>query len=152
VLAFLRMILILFGYFEIKNGCAKTCAKNTKKTLKDQDFNFAIWHRLWRTEPYARIITESYNPNPADIRQATIPYHDALLKRDYTPLQCVERVWAIEALADALEKQWRPRVDFEVRGLGRWQHELSICVPSTESLAKIQERRKTFAALGFDKP
>jgi hypothetical protein len=86
------------------------------------------------------------------IRQAAIPYHDALQKRDYTPLHCVERVWAIEALADAPEKQWLPvRVDFKVRGLGRWQHELSICVPSAESLAKIQERRKTFAALGFDK-
>jgi hypothetical protein len=87
------------------------------------------------------------------IRQAAIPYHDALQNRDYTPLQCVERVWAIEALADAPEGQWLPiRVDFEVRGLGRWQHELSICVPSVESLAKIRERRRTFAALGFDKP
>jgi hypothetical protein len=84
------------------------------------------------------------------IRQAAIPYHDAVLKRDYTPLQCVERVRAVEALADAPENQWLPvRVDFDVRGVGRWQRELSICVPSAESLALIRERQRTFAALGF---
>jgi hypothetical protein len=84
------------------------------------------------------------------IRQASIPYHDAIQKRDYTPLQCVERVRAIEALADAPEKQWLPvRVDFDIRGVGRWQDELSICIPSAESLAMIKERQKTFAALGF---
>jgi hypothetical protein len=84
------------------------------------------------------------------IRQAAIPYHDAIQKRDYTPLQCVERVRAIEALADAPENQWLPvRVDFDVRGVGRWQHELSICVPSAESLSEIKERQKAFAALGI---
>jgi hypothetical protein len=37
-----------------------------------------------------------------------------------------------EPLADAPVKNWLPiRVDLEVKGLGRWQHELSICIPST---------------------
>jgi hypothetical protein len=83
------------------------------------------------------------------IRQAAIPYHDEIQKRDYTPLQCVERVRNIEPLADAPENQWLPvRVDFDVCGVGRWQHELSICIPSAESLTKIRERQRTFAAMG----
>ena len=82
------------------------------------------------------------------IRQAAIPYHDALQKQDYTPLQCVERVLAVEAIAEVPENQWLPvKVVFDVRGVGRWQHELSICIPTADSLAKIQERQKTFAAL-----
>jgi hypothetical protein len=86
------------------------------------------------------------------IRQAAIPYYDEIQKREYTPLQCVERVRSIEALADAPEKQWLPiRVDFDVSGVGRWQHELSICIPSAESLATIKERQKIFSAMGFGK-
>lgn len=85
------------------------------------------------------------------IRQAAIPYYDEIQKEDRTPLQCVERVWSIEALADAPEKQWLPvRVEFDVRGVvGRWRRELSICIPSAEALAEINERQKKFAVLGF---
>jgi hypothetical protein len=65
------------------------------------------------------------------IRQAAIPYHDPLSNLQYTPLLCVERVFGIEVLAEAPTNNWLPvRVDFEVKGVGRWQHELSICVPS----------------------
>jgi phage baseplate assembly protein W len=82
------------------------------------------------------------------IRQAAIPYHDPLLKLPYTPLQCVERVRSIEALADAPENQWLPvRIDLDIRGVGRWQRELSICIPSAESLYEIKERQKTHATL-----
>lgn len=67
------------------------------------------------------------------IRQAAIPYIDPLDSRQYTPLQCVERVFGIKPLADAPTDNWLPvRVDLEVKGLGRWQHELSICVPKDE--------------------
>jgi hypothetical protein len=67
------------------------------------------------------------------IRQAAIPYMDPLYNHPYTPLQCVERVFAIELLADAPTNNWLPvRVDLEVKGLGRWRHELSICVPMEE--------------------
>jgi hypothetical protein len=82
------------------------------------------------------------------IRQAAIPYRDEIQKKDYTPLQCVERVWQVEALADVPENQWLPvRVEFDVRGVGRWQHELKICIPSADMLATIQERQKDFAVL-----
>lgn len=46
---------------------------------------------------------------------------------------CVERIYGIELLADAPFESWLPiRLDLEVRGLGRWQRELSICVPKEE--------------------
>jgi hypothetical protein len=64
------------------------------------------------------------------IRQAAIPYLDPLGNRQYTPLQCVERVFGIEILADAPANNWLPiRVDLDVKGIGRWQRELSVCVP-----------------------
>jgi hypothetical protein len=39
------------------------------------------------------------------------------------------------------------RIDFDVSGIGRWQCDLSICMPSAETLEKIQNRREIFAAL-----
>jgi hypothetical protein len=64
------------------------------------------------------------------IRQAAIPYVDPISNRNYTPLLCVERIFGIELLADAPTGRWLPiRVDLEVKGIGRWQHELSVCVP-----------------------
>jgi hypothetical protein len=64
------------------------------------------------------------------IRQAAIPYTDPTNNRKYTPLLCVERVFGVEILADAPTKKWLPiRVDLSVKGLGRWQHDLSVCIP-----------------------
>jgi phage baseplate assembly protein W len=82
------------------------------------------------------------------IRQAAIPYHDEVQGRQYTPLYCVERVKSIEVLGDNATNKWVPvRVDFDVRGIGRWQCDLSICVPSPAALAHIRERQKGFIAL-----
>jgi hypothetical protein len=51
-------------------------------------------------------------------------------------------------LADAPQNQWLPvRLDLDVRGVGRWQQELSICIPSPESLAEIKERQRTHVAM-----
>ncbi len=67
------------------------------------------------------------------IRQAAIPYIDPLYSRQYTPLQCVERVLGIKLLADTPTNNWLPiRLDLEVNGVGRWQHKLSIYVPKEE--------------------
>lgn len=78
------------------------------------------------------------------IRQATVPYYDEKRKQDLTPLQCVERVRKVEALAETPENQWLPiRVDLDVCGVGRWQNELSIFIPSAETLAEIKRRQKT---------
>jgi hypothetical protein len=84
------------------------------------------------------------------IRQAAIPCHDEVLNRDYTPLQCIEKVRRVEVLAEGPTNKWLPvRMDFDVCGVGRWQIETSICVPAAEDLQKIRERQKTFASLGF---
>lgn len=66
------------------------------------------------------------------VRQAAIPYIDTIHNRQYTPLQCVERVFGVELLAEAPTNNWLPiRIDIEVKGLGRWRRELSVCVPPT---------------------
>jgi hypothetical protein len=82
------------------------------------------------------------------IRQAAIPYHDEVLDRQYTPLRCVERVWGIEILAEAPKNDWLPvRVDFDVCGVGRWQSDLSICMPSAATLEKIRSRQEIITAI-----
>lgn len=64
------------------------------------------------------------------IRQAAIPYTDPTNNQQYTPLLCVERVFGVEVLAAAPTKNWLPiRVDLGVKGLGRWQHDLFVCIP-----------------------
>ena len=84
------------------------------------------------------------------IRQAAVPYHDRIQNQQYTPLRCLERVRGIEILAEAPENGWLPvRVDFDIKGVGRWQHELSICMPSAAKLKEIQSRQESFAALGI---
>jgi hypothetical protein len=83
-------------------------------------------------------------------RQASIPYHDRLLNREYTPLHCIEKVRSLVLLADDAINGWMPvRVDFDVCGVGRWEHELSICLPSKADLEKIKERQNVFAAMGL---
>ena len=63
------------------------------------------------------------------IRQAAIPYHDEIVKREYTPLQCVERVWSVQVLAETPTNKRLPvRVDLDVHGVGQWQSEISIFI------------------------
>ena len=70
------------------------------------------------------------------IRQATIPYIDPTNNRQYTPLLCVERVFGVEVLASAPTDNWLPiRVDLDVKGVGKWQHELSVYI-SSESIRR----------------
>ena len=65
------------------------------------------------------------------IRQAAIPYHDEVLDVHYTPLRCVEQVVSVDVLAEAPEGKRLPiKVAFEVKGVGRWDRELSIFMPS----------------------
>ena len=63
------------------------------------------------------------------IRQAAIPYIDTISNRQYTSLLCIERVFGIEILAEAPMKNWLPiRVNLDVKGVGRWQHSLSVFI------------------------
>jgi hypothetical protein len=69
------------------------------------------------------------------VRQASIPFTDPILNRSYTPLQCVTRVRTVEVLEDVPTDNRIPlRIDFDVQGLGRWQHELHAYLPTTEQM------------------
>lgn len=64
------------------------------------------------------------------IRQAAIPYCDPFTNEQYTPMLCVERVFDIKILAKTPTNRWLPiRVDLQIKGLGRWEHDLSVCIP-----------------------
>ena len=82
------------------------------------------------------------------IRQASIQYVDAVLGRSYTPLQCVTRVRGVELLSDTPEDNRLPvRLDFDVQGVGRWQHETRVYIPTKEDMAKRAEMIAEMAPL-----
>jgi class 3 adenylate cyclase len=91
------------------------------------------------------------------IRQASISYHDTIQNREYTPLQCIERVWGMELLAKAPEDRWLPvRFDFEVAGVGRRQFDVSVLIPQMSELSAISARaaanRNLYFPAGNDSP
>ena len=74
------------------------------------------------------------------IREASIPFADVLAKKQYTQLRCVKRVHGIELLSEVTTNHRLPvRVDFDVNGLGRWQRELSIYMPTREQMERQAE-------------
>lgn len=82
------------------------------------------------------------------IRQAAIPFRDKILKTQHTPLQCVTRVRGFELLSGTPVKYRLPvRVDFDVQGVGRWQRELSVYMPTKEQMEKQAKLRASMAPL-----
>jgi hypothetical protein len=112
----------------------KTCLSHQKgENPFHRDFGtrFAEYYRLLSGSPwFGRLLKLEV------IRQAAIPYHDTMMNRQYTPLQCVERVFGIEILANAPTKDWLPiRVDLDVKGVGQWKQDLFVCVPHHANLS-----------------
>lgn len=71
------------------------------------------------------------------VRQAAIPYTDSLLNRQYIPLRCVIRVHSFELLSETPKDNRLPvRVNLEIQGLGPWQRDLSIYLPTKEQMDK----------------
>jgi hypothetical protein len=106
----------------------KTCLSHQKgESPLHRDFGtrFAEYYSLLSGSPwFERFLKLEV------IRQAAIPYIDTIMSRQDTPLQCVEHVYGIEILANAPTDNWLPiRVDLDVKGVGRWQHDLSVCIP-----------------------
>ena len=61
------------------------------------------------------------------IRLAAIPRLDSVMRTEYLPLQCVEKVRSFSFLGDPKLDEWnKVRVDFEVNGLGSWVEDLEI--------------------------
>lgn len=106
----------------------KTCLSHQKgESPFHQDFGtrFAEYYNLLTDSPWL----DRYL-NLEVIRQAAIPYINPINNQQYTPLLCVERVFGIKILANTPTKNLLPvRIDLSVKGLGRWQHDLSICIP-----------------------
>lgn len=81
------------------------------------------------------------------IRQASIPYTNKFIPRPSTPLQCVSRVRSFELLSETpVESRVSVRVDFELQGLGPWQQELSIYMPTK---TQMDERARRLAQRSF---
>jgi hypothetical protein len=106
----------------------KTCLSHQKgESPFHRDFGtrFAEYYRLLSGSPWFEQFLKL-----EVIRQATIPYVDTVHNRQYTPLLCVERVFGIELLAEAPTNNWLPiRIDLKIKGVGRWKHDLYVCVP-----------------------
>jgi DNA-binding XRE family transcriptional regulator/phage baseplate assembly protein W len=67
------------------------------------------------------------------VRQAAMPYHNEVMKLHHTPLQCVEQVVSVDVLVEAPEGKRLPiKVVFKVKGIGRWERELSILMPPND--------------------
>jgi hypothetical protein len=83
------------------------------------------------------------------VRMAAIPYGSTFQNREDTPLRCVKRVCSFELLSDTPAGNRLPvRVDFDVEGLGRWQQDLSIYMPTREQMderARILAERPSLA-------
>ena len=80
------------------------------------------------------------------VRQAAIPYTDTMLNAQDTPLRCVTRVHSLELLSETpKDNRLAVRVDLEVQGFGRWQHDVSVYMPTSEQMDKraqqLAERR-----------
>jgi len=75
------------------------------------------------------------------VREASIPFTDTILNREYTQLSCVTRVIDFQLLADKPEPNNRLpiRVVFDVQGVGRWEHDLKIYMPTKEQMDKRAE-------------
>src|SRR5271155_2548737 len=106
----------------------KTCLSHQKgESPFHRDFGtrFAEYYKLLSASPWFGHFLKL-----EVIRQAAIPYRDIIMNRQYTPLQCVERVFGIDILAPAPTNNWLPiRVDLDVKGVGRWERELSVHIP-----------------------
>ena len=71
------------------------------------------------------------------IRQAAIPYNDVIMHRQYTPLRCITRIHNIILLSETLRNNRLPvHVDFDVQGVGRWQKDLEVYMPTSEQMAE----------------
>lgn len=107
----------------------KVCLSHQKgENLFNRDFGtrFAEYYRLLSGSPWFEHFLKL-----EVIRQASIPYFDALSNSRDTPLLCIERVFGVELLADSPTNNWLPiRLDIEVKGIGRSKYDLSVCIPA----------------------
>jgi hypothetical protein len=82
------------------------------------------------------------------VREVAIPLSDDVLKKQHTQLRCIKRVHGFELLSEVPENHRLPvRVDFDVVGVGRWQRDLSIYMPTREQMDRQAKLRAEIAPL-----
>jgi hypothetical protein len=87
------------------------------------------------------------------VREASIPFTDVVSKKQYTQLRCVKRVHGFELLSEVPTNHRLPvRVDFDVNGLGRWQRELAIYMPTREQMDRQAKLRVEMAPVFTEFP
>lgn len=85
---------------------------------------FAQYYHAYRTSPRLRDLLKL-----EAVRLASIPFPAAGAVPKHTPIQCVNRVYSVEPVADRpSDKRLLTRCDFEVEGIGRWTQDLPIFV------------------------
>lgn len=81
------------------------------------------------------------------IRLASIPYQDNVLHSEYTLLQSVLHVDDVCQIGDERTGDWVPfHFSLTVAGVGRWERDISICVPQGD----VQLRPLGWGELGPD--
>jgi hypothetical protein len=64
------------------------------------------------------------------IRLACIPWRDKIMGGEYTPMQSIRRVLAIEQIEGSSSADWRRfRIVLDVEGVGPWQCDVPVFVP-----------------------
>lgn len=82
------------------------------------------------------------------VREASIPFNDDVLKKQYTQLRCIKRVHGFELLSEVPTNHRLPvRVDFDVNGLARWQREVSVYMPTREQMERQAKLRAEMAPI-----
>ena len=70
------------------------------------------------------------------VRQASIPFQDSVIARQYTPLRCVTRVHSVELLAHSPTDNKLPvRMSLDVQGIGEWVREFPVYMPTAAQMA-----------------
>lgn len=60
------------------------------------------------------------------VRLASIPYGDPMMKREYTPLMCVERVDTVRVAGEPNERRLPVHLELEATGFGSWSRDLAV--------------------------
>ena len=72
------------------------------------------------------------------IRLAAIPAADSVMNTPWTPLRCVKRVRSVELLSESPENNRLPlRVELDVQGVGWWQRDLWVYMPTREEMQRV---------------
>ena len=75
------------------------------------------------------------------IRHASIPSQVPLTNGQQTPLRCVTRVQSVKLLSKIpISNRLSVRVVFDVQGLGKWENDISVFIPTYEQMLDLDKK------------